>query len=116
MDPKRHSESFAGRGSNFGSISVTGFVLPQSVCRCLAFGPAEPFRSQSIFGATETSTTRDTDAATLCENVLTIQNAADLEWPADDPANAGVRGEFLLGIFPPDHGGNHTPPPTPPAK
>jgi hypothetical protein len=26
---------------------------------------------------------------------------------------AGVRGEFLLGIFPPDHGGNHTPPPAP---
>jgi hypothetical protein len=37
-----------------------------------------------------------------------------LEWPATDPANAGVRGEFLLGIFPPDHGGNHTLPPTPP--
>jgi hypothetical protein len=30
-----------------------------------------------------------------------------------------VRGEFLLGIFPPDHGGNHTPTPAPtpaPAK
>ena len=42
-----------------------------------------------------------------------LQNAADLEWPASDPANAGVRGEFLLGIFPPDHGGNHAPTPTP---
>jgi hypothetical protein len=48
------------------------------------------------------------------ENILTIQDAADLEWPATDPANAGVRGEFLIGIFPPDHGGNHAPP-TPPA-
>jgi len=48
---------------------------------------------------------------------LTIQNAADLEWPATNPANAGVRGEFLLAIFPPDHGGNHpTPAPTPPAQ
>jgi hypothetical protein len=80
-----------------------------------AFGPAEQFRTQSIGGAKDTTTTKDTDAATLYENVLTIQNAADLEWPASDPANAGVRGEFLLGIFPPDHGGNHTPPPTPPA-
>jgi hypothetical protein len=43
------------------------------------------------------------------------KSTADLEWPATDPANAGVRGEFLLGIFPPDHGGNHAPPPTPPA-
>jgi hypothetical protein len=42
------------------------------------------------------------------------ENAADLEWPATDPANTGERGEFLLGIFPPDHGGNHAPPaPTP---
>jgi hypothetical protein len=42
-------------------------------------------------------------------------NAADLEWPATDPVNSGVRGEFLLGIFPPDHGGNHAPPVPPPA-
>jgi hypothetical protein len=41
------------------------------------------------------------------------QNAADLQWPASAPVNAGVRGEFLLGIFPPDHGGNHAPTPTP---
>jgi len=42
-----------------------------------------------------------------------IQNAADLEWPATDPANVGVRGEFLLGYFPVSrYGGNHTPPKT----
>jgi len=41
--------------------------------------------------------------------------AADLQWPATDPANAGVRGQFLLGIFPPGHCGNHTPPTPPPA-
>jgi len=45
---------------------------------------------------------------------LTIQNAGDLEFPATDPANAAIRAEFRLGIFPPDH---HAPPaaPTPPA-
>ena len=54
---------------------------------------------------------------------INYPNAADSEFPATDPANAGVRGEFLLGIFPPDHGGNHAPPapptppqPTPPSK
>jgi hypothetical protein len=30
------------------------------------------------------------------------------------PTNAGVRDEFKLGIFPPDHGGNHAPAPAPP--
>jgi hypothetical protein len=80
------------------------------------FGPAEQYRVKSISGAKDTTTKKNADAATLYENILTIQNAADLQWSATDPANAGVRGEFLLGIFPPDHGGNHTPPPTPPAK
>jgi hypothetical protein len=37
------------------------------------------------------------------EHILTIQNAADLEFPATDPANAPQRAEFRLGIFPPDH-------------
>jgi hypothetical protein len=77
------------------------------------FGPAETYRVQQISGAKDTTTQKNTDAATLYEFILTIQNAADLEWPASDPANAGVRGEFLLGVFPPDHGGNHAPTPTP---
>jgi hypothetical protein len=78
-----------------------------------AFGPAEQYRVKSISGAKDTTTQKNADAATLYENILTIQNAADLEWPATDPANSGVRDEFLLGIFPPDHGGNHAPAPTP---
>jgi hypothetical protein len=79
------------------------------------FGPAEQFRVQSTGGAVDTTTQKNADAATLYENILTIQNAADMEWPATDPANAGVRGQFLLGIFPPDHGGNHAPAPAPAA-
>jgi len=67
-------------------------------------------------GTKKATTLKDPDAATLYENILTIQNAADLEWLATDPANAGVRDEFLLGIFPPDRGGNHTPPPQPPQQ
>ncbi len=63
---------------------------------------------------------KDTDAADLYEHILTIQNAADLEFPAINPANAAERDEFRLNTFPPD---NHAPPapptppqPTPPAK
>jgi hypothetical protein len=33
--------------------------------------------------------------------VTTIQNAADPEWSAGDPANAGMRDEFRLNSFPP---------------
>jgi hypothetical protein len=47
------------------------------------------------------------------------ENAADLEFPATDPANAPARAEFKLGIFPPDHHvppATPTPPPTPAAQ
>jgi hypothetical protein len=47
--------------------------------------------------------------------LLTIQNAANRQWPESDPANVQTRADFRLGKFPPrDHGGHHTePPPTP---
>jgi hypothetical protein len=45
----------------------------------------------------------------------TLIHNADLQWLGTDPAYAGVRGEFLHGIFPPEHCGNHAPPTPPPA-
>jgi hypothetical protein len=84
--------------ANLAALKLKGWTDAETAAFQTArdgFGPAEQY------------------AAMLYENILTIQNAADLEWPATDPANAGTRGEFLLGIFPPDHGGNHTPAPTP---
>ena len=60
--------------------------------------------------AKKATTVKATDDANLYEHILTIQNAADLEFPATDPANAPERAEFKLGIFPPDH---HVPPATP---
>lgn len=109
--------------ANLAALKLKGWTDAETTAFQTArngFGPAEQYRVKSISGAKDTTTQKNADAATLYENILTIQNAADLQWPATDPANAGVRGEFLLGIFPPDHGGNHTPTPapqqTPPAK
>lgn len=64
--------------------------------------------------AKKATTLKDTDAADLYEHLLTIQNAADLEFPATNPATLSERDEFRLSTFPPDH---HAPPapPTPPA-
>jgi len=36
----------------------------------------------------------------LYDSVLAIQNAANIQWPASDSANAGTRGDFRLGSFP----------------
>jgi hypothetical protein len=59
----------------------------------------------------------NTEANDLYDRLLDIQNAADLEWPAADPANVAVRAKFLLGVFPYGGSGGTTPPtpPTPPA-
>ena len=40
------------------------------------------------------------DANELYDAVLTIQNLANIQWPASASSNAGVRGEFRLGTFP----------------
>jgi len=104
--------------ANLAALTLKGWTTAETTAfqtARTAFGPAEQFRVQSTSGAKDTTTTKNTDAATLYENVLTIQNAADLQFPASNPANAGVRGQFLLGIFPPDHGGNNAPPTPPPA-
>lgn len=65
------------------------------------------------------TSTRNTDANDLYERLLTIQNAANLQWPANDPGhdNTSVRDQFRLGKFPPSHAAapKPTPPPTPPA-
>lgn len=57
---------------------------------------------------------RNTDANDLYERLLTIQNAANLQWPDTDSVNISLRDQFRLGKFPP-HGGAASPPTPPPA-
>jgi hypothetical protein len=62
-------------------------------------------------GATDT---RNTAANELYEGLLTIQNAADIQWPERVTANVNVRAEFRLGEFPPKQERKKaTPVPTP---
>jgi hypothetical protein len=56
----------------------------------------------------------NSEANDLYDRLLDIQNAADLEWTANDPANVAVRAKFLLGVFPYGGSSGTTPPPTPP--
>ncbi len=67
-------------------------------------------------GAKDATGSRNHAANDLYDHLATIQNAADLQWPAENPANAGVRDEFRLDTFPPRGGSTApTPPlPTPP--
>ncbi len=58
---------------------------------------------------------KNAQADDLYDRLLTVQNAANLQWPDGDPANAQTRADFRIGKFPPkDHGGHHVEPtPTP---
>jgi hypothetical protein len=57
----------------------------------------------------------NTEANQVYDAILDLQNAADLEFPEDDPTNIATRARFLLGVFPPDHGTSpDTPTPTAP--
>ena len=71
--------------------------------------------------AKKATVTKTSNASDAYEHVLTVQHAGDLEYPATDPANAPIRAEFRLGLFPPNHHvepATPTPTPTqiPPAK
>jgi hypothetical protein len=66
----------------------------------------------------ETTATLNATANDLYDRLLTIQNAADLEWKESDPANIAIRAAFRLGTFPPRTSGPAAaaaPQPTPPA-
>ena len=53
---------------------------------------------------------KSADASDAYEHVLTVQHAGDLEFPATDPANAPIRAEFRLDIFPPPRPAGHETP------
>ena len=100
------------KSKGWTDADTTAFLTARS-----AFGPAELFRKQSISGAKDATVLTHTDAAELYDCLLTIQRAANLQYPALDPANAGQRDLYLLNTFPPAGGGHQgtTPTPTPPA-
>jgi hypothetical protein len=104
--------------ANLAALQLKGWTDAETAAFTAArqtFGTATPAQQSAQGDAKDSTTTKNTDAATLYENLLTIQNAADLQWPATNPANAGLRDQFRLNTFPPaSNSGNATPPPTPP--
>jgi hypothetical protein len=105
--------------ANLAALQLKGWTAADTTAFVAArgnFGTVEQAQQAAKGGAKVTTTTKNVDAANLYERLLTIQNAADLQWPVSNPANAGIRDQFRLNTFPPA-GGNGTPPtpPTPPA-
>ena len=103
--------------ANLAALKTKGWTEADTQTLAAARGtfPASTVAQKSSQSeAKKVTIVKDSDAADAYEHVVTVQLAGDLEYPATDPANAPIRAEFRLGIFPPDH---HAPPaePTPPA-
>jgi hypothetical protein len=105
--------------ANLAALKLKGWTDADTAALVAArqpFGPAQATREAAKGGAKDSTGRKNAEAADLYERLLTIQNAADLAWPATDAAHAGVRDEFRLHTFPPASGGaSPTPPPPAPS-
>jgi hypothetical protein len=107
--------------ANLDAIKLRGWADADTTAFAAArqsLGNISATQQSAKGGAKATTGQKEADAADLYVRLLTIQNAADLQWPATDPANAGLRDAFCLNTFPPtqNHGNGQQPPapaPTP---
>ena len=108
------------KADNLAALKLKGWTDADTTAFSTVRGtfPASTVTQKSAQSEAKKKTiTKTDDASDAYEHVLTVQHAGDLEYPATDPANAPIRAEFRLGIFPPNHHtGTDTPPPAPPAK
>jgi hypothetical protein len=104
--------------ANLSALQLKGWTAAETTALTTVrqtFGTVAVAQQSDKGGAKDSTTTKNTDAADLYERLLTIQNAADLQWPVSNPANAGIRDQFRLNTFPPASTTAPIPPPSPPA-
>ncbi len=101
--------------ANFPAVKARGWLATdtdafEAVVNSLA--STDTTQETGKGGAKGATTQRNQQANLLYDNLLTLQNAAELQWPEDDPDNDAVRAEFRLDTFPPrgGNGGSETPP------
>ena len=103
---------------NLSALKLKGWTDAETQAFATArknFGAGDETKEKAKGGGKDSTTLKNTDAADLYDALLTIQNAADLQFPEDGPANADVRDEFQINTFPPAGGNNHQPPAPAPA-
>lgn len=97
--------------ANLSALKLKGWTDADTTAFATArqqLGAANLSQQTGKGGAKDSTNTKNADAADLYERLLTIQNAADLQWPHDDPANAGMRDAFRLNVFPPTGGSGNS--------
>lgn len=104
--------------ANLAALKAKGWIDADTTAFTAAISAlttADTTQEGGISGGLDATTVRNHDANALYENLQIIQNAADLQWPADVPANTGIRAAFRMDVFPPRGGNGSTPEPKPAA-
>jgi hypothetical protein len=94
--------------NNAAALSAKGWVAADTekfVAAVEALDTTDDSQEGAKGARANQTATRNRDANDLYERLLTIQNAANLQWPASG-GNIAVRAEFRLGLFPPKNGGD----------
>lgn len=107
------------KAGNLATLKLKGWLDADTTAFAAArskLGSEDVTQETAKGGAKDATGSRNRVANDLYDHLLTIQNAADLQWPAENSAHAGLRDEFRLSTFPPRGGGNGgATPPAPPA-
>jgi len=102
--------------ANADAIAGQGWTADETTALDAAITGIEGDKTllENAKGASVGSTgVRNASAESLYAALQTVQNAANLQWPESDPANAEVRADFRLGKFPPKHSAADAPVPPP---
>jgi hypothetical protein len=102
--------------ANADAIAGQGWTADETTALDTAITSIEGDKTllENAKGASLGSTgVRNASAESLYAALQTVQNAANIQWPESDPANAEVCADFRFGKFPPKHSAAATPEPTP---
>jgi hypothetical protein len=102
---------------NAKALALEGWIASDSVklrAAIKAVEDAEDVKAKGKINRVRSTGDRNADANTLFEDLLTIQNAASLEYPDSLPENGPIRDQFRLNQFPPTGGAKPPANPTSP--
>lgn len=90
----RDAAAMAAKGWSVAETTRLRDTIPRA-------GNPDAAQVAALSGQKDATDARNVLANEFYEACLTIENAADIQWPASVGGNVGVRGEFRLGSFPP---------------
>lgn len=106
----------AQKADNAAALQTKGWIAADTTAlsdAITALDSTDNVQEDAKTDAAGGTSARNRTANDLYDRLLTIQNAANLQWPEINSANDTLRAKFRLGLFPPPRTGGSGKPPTP---